>query len=197
MSPIFKGGRRKAEGERVHFLPPLRLFVGSAGFTLIELMITIVLTSILLGAIYLVYDTGFRTTYQQWTRTGAKGEVGRVMINMGNETRQATSLTAATATSFTFTLDSDNNGLNETVQYTWGGVAGNPLNRVQSVPAPAFTQLLVNSVNSASFTYFDVNNNLLGFPVTASQVRLVSLDLTVLDKDETFELRSKFQLRDL
>ena len=174
-----------------------RISRSNEGFTLMELMITIVVTSILLGAIYLVYDTGFRTTYQQWTRTGAKGEVGRAMINMGNELRQATSVTSAAATDVTFTVDWDNNGSDETVQYTWGGAAGNPLNRVQSAPAPAYTQLVVNSVNSASFTYFDVNNNLLGFPVTASQVRLVSLDLTVLDKNETFELRSKFRLRDL
>ncbi len=168
-----------------------------AGFTLIELAISIVLISILLGAIYLVYDAGFRTTYQQWTRTGVKGEVGRAMITIGNDLRQAASVTSATETEVTFTVDADGNGVDETVQYTWGGVAGDPLNRVQSAPAPSYTNLEVSSVNSLAFSYYDATNTLLSFPVTASQVRRVVLDITVLDKQENFELRTSFRLRNL
>ena len=168
-----------------------------SGLTLLELIITLVLVSVLTGAIYAVYDTGFRTFYTQNTRSGVKGETGRLFLNVAGELRQATSVTSAQAASVTFTLDSDSNGLDETLQYTWSGTAGAPLNRVASSPAPSYTIPVVSSVTSAAFSYYDSNDNLLSFPVTASQVRLVAVDLTVTDKDETFHLISKARLRNL
>lgn len=162
------------------------------GFTLIELLITVVLVSILLGSIWMVYDVGFRTFHTQMVRTSAKGEVGRLFINIAGELRQATSITGAQATNLSFTLDSDNNGIDETLQYAWSAVAGEPLNRISSVTTP-----VVNSVNSLAFSYYDANNNLLSFPVTPSQVRLVAIDISVTDKEETFHLRSNIELRNL
>lgn len=162
------------------------------GFTLIELLITVVLVSILLGAVWMVYSVGFKTFYTQRTRTGVRAEVGRTFINIAGELRQATSITGAQATNLSFTLDSDNNGIDEMLQYTWSAVAGEPLNRISSV-----TTSVVNSVNSLTFSYYDANNNLLSFPVTPSQVRLVAIDIIVTDKDETFHLRSNIELRNL
>jgi len=162
------------------------------GFTLIELLITIVLVSILLGSIWVVYSVGSKTFYTQWTRTGVKGQAGRTFINIAGELRQATSITGAQATNLSFTLDSDNNGIARTLQYTWSGVVGEPLNRISSVTTPA-----VDSVNSLAFSYYDENNNLLSFPVTPSQVRLVAIDISVTDKEETFHLRSNIELRNL
>lgn len=162
------------------------------GFTLIELLITIVLVSILLGSIWMVYSVGFKTFYTQGTRTGIKGEVGRVLINVSQELRQATSVASAQAASLSFTLDSDNNGIDETLQYTWSGVVGEPLNRISSITTPA-----VDSVNSLAFSYYDENNNLLSFPVVPSQVRLVAIDIIATDKEETFHLQSNIDLRNL
>ncbi len=188
---------RKVKENRIKkkFLTPKKLPL--VGLTLLELLITLALISILLGAIWLVFYSGSRVFYNQWSRIGIKGEASRVFFNISQELRKATSVVSATQTSFSFTLDSDNNGVDETLQYAWSGTAGTPLNRILVLPAPSFTIPVVKSVNSLAFSYYDANNNLLSFPVTTSQVKLVAIDLTVVDRDETFNLRSKERLRNL
>ena len=166
--------------------------IANHGFAVIELLITVLLVSILLGAIWMVYSVGFKTFYTQWTRTGIKGQVGRTFINIAGELRQATSVTVTQQANLNFSADNDNNGIDETVQYIWSGVAGEPLQRISSVTTP-----VVDSVNSLAFSYYDANNNLLSFPVTPSHVRLVAIDIIVTDKEETFHLRSNMELRNL
>ncbi len=162
------------------------------GLTLIELLITLVLMFALVGVLWGVFNTGLTTTVTESLRSSIKGESGRGIVRMGNELRQTLSVTTAQATDITFTADTDNDGVAESIQYTWGGTAGNPLNRVASTTFP-----LVNSVNSLAFSYFDSNNNLLSFPVTASQVRVVRVDITAKSQDETFQTRSQYRLRNL
>ncbi len=162
------------------------------GLTLIELLITLVLMFALVGVLWGVFNTGLTTTVTESLRSSIKGESGRGIIRMGNELRQALSVTTAQATNLTFTADTDNDGVAESIQYTWGGTAGNPLNRVASTTFP-----LVNSVNSLAFSYYDSNNNLLSFPVTASQVRVVGVNITAKSQDETFQTRSEYRLRNL
>lgn len=169
-----------------------RIYNRKAGLTLLEVLITVVLISILLSAIWMVYKAGFGTFYAQWTRTGIKGELGRALITASQELRQAASVTDAQARSLSFTLDTDDNGVDETIQYIWSGTTGEALNRISSS-----TTALVNSINTLAFSYYDANNNLLSFPVTALQVRLVAMDITVSSKDETFSLRLDVRLRNL
>jgi hypothetical protein len=153
---------------------------------------SIVLVSILLGAIWIVYNTSLKIFYTQGIRMSIKGEVGRLFINMAKELYQATSMISAQERSFTFTADTDSNGVDETVEYIWSGIRGEPLNRISDTTSP-----VVNSVSSLRFSYYDVNNNLLSFPVNASEVRLVAIEITVTDKDEIFSMRSRVRLRGL
>jgi len=164
----------------------------STGMTLIELLITMVLMFALVAVIWGVFNTGFTTTATESLRTSLKGDSGRGFIKMGREFRKALSVTSAQATGLTFTADTDNDGIEETIQYTWNGTAGQPLNRVSGG-----TQPLVNSVSVLSFSYYDSNHNLLSFPVTASQVKSVGADITVADEDESFRLRSEYRFRNL
>lgn len=166
--------------------------LSSRGLTLIELMLTLVLVFALAAAIWMSYQTGFDIFYDQHTRTGGKGEVGRGLVRMAEELRHATSLTSAEQTAFTFTADTDDNGVDESIQYTWSGVVGEALRRIDASTTP-----LVNSVSSLAFSYYDASNNLLSFPVTASLVKVVSFDLTVTSGDEVFQLRSRARLRNL
>ena len=163
------------------------------GFTLIELIITVVLVVILVGTLWMVFYAGFSTFYNQDTRIRLKGEAGRAFIGLEKELREATSVTSAAAADLTFTLDTDDNGVDETVQYVWSGTAGTALNRVSG----GATTPVVSKVNSLALSYYNSADALLSFPVTASQVRAVAVDLTAADGDETFQLRSRMRLRNL
>ncbi len=160
-----------------------------------ETMITLVLVSFLIIALSTMYLGGFKVAYSQIKRGGVKGEVGRTFINMAQELRQATSITTAQGANLIFTLDSDSNGVDETVRYTWGMVAGNLFNRIQVSPLPSYTTPVVNSVQNLSFSYFGVSNNPLNPPVIAAQIRAVTVNITVTDGDETFQLRTEIKLR--
>ncbi len=171
------------------------------GFTVIELVISVFLVAALLGAAVMVYNFGFDVSYSQWKRTGIKGEVSRTLASLSAELRRATSLVSGQALerSIRFTIDTDGNGSEETIQYTWDNTAGNPLERTltSTVPVVNSTDTAVNSVDSMAFSYYDQNDNLLSFPVTASQARAVAVTITVTDGDETFTLRSKVKLRNI
>lgn len=166
-----------------------------SGLTLLELLISMVLISILLGSIWLVFHSSSKLFYGTWRRGSVKGEVSRALINLSQELRQATSVTSATATSLTFTLDSDSNGVDETLQYTWSGTAGTVLNRILVSPAPSYTTPVVNSVTTLAFSYYNSSNTLLGFPVTLSQLRRVDVSITAVNGDEVVTLRSADKLR--
>lgn len=171
MSPIFKALKRQ-------------------GLTLIEMIITIVLFTFLLSAVSTIYHSIFKPYYSQEKRAGIKAEAARSLWKLAADLRQATSLTTAQATNLTLKMDTDNNGVDETIQYTWSGVAGDSLDRVADVTTP-----LVNSIDSLEFSYYDANSNELSSPVSISQVRMVAVDLTTKSGDETFQLRSQTRLR--
>lgn len=163
------------------------------GLTLIELLISVLLISAMLIAVWAIYSTGFKVFYNQISRYDIKDQSALAFITMTNELHEASSITAATAASVTFTADINDDGVNETIQYTWSGTAGDPLNRVVG----AATNTLVRSVNSVAFSYYNTDNVLLSFPVTLANVHLAAVDLTAVTGDETFHLRTKIQLRTL
>lgn len=160
------------------------------GLTLIELLISVLLISTMLGTVWAIYHTGFTVFYNQLSRYDIKGETSLAFMTMTGELHQALSVTAATATSITFTADLDSNGVNETIQYTWSGVAGAPLNRVVGTA----TRTLVHSVQDLMFSYYNTNNVLLSVPITVADVHLVAVDATAVKGNETFHLRTKIFL---
>lgn len=169
-----------------------RIYKTGQGLTLIEVIITLVFLSLLLGAIWLIFDSVLRPFYSQEKRTDIKEEAGLSFYQLAQDLRQATSVTNAQQTNVTFTADIDDDGDDDTVQYDWSGTADAPLQRIADVTLP-----LVSSVNSLSFSYYNASDVLLSSPVTASQVRAVAVDLTTSTQNETFELRSRTRLRNL
>jgi len=162
------------------------------GLTLIELLISVMLISAMLGAVWAIYSTGSKVFYGQLSRYDIKDETSLAFVTMTKELHQASSVTAATATSVTFTADIDSDGANETIQYTWSNVVGAPLNRVAD---DSVTRILIRSVQSIAFTYYNTNNVLLSVPVTLANVHLAAIDAIAVKGDETFHLRTKIFLQ--
>lgn len=174
----------------------------SKGLTLIELLISILLISAMLGAIWAIYHTGQSVFYSQYSRENIKSEAANAFYTMTNELHQAISITAATETSLTIKIDLNNDGIIETVIYSWSGVAGAPLNRNDGTN----TRKLVRSVNNTVgnldptknlFCYYGTSNASLGSSPSVSQVKLVAINLYTYDTSgsERFHLRTKVQLR--
>lgn len=157
-----------------------------------ELIITLVFLSIFLGATSMIYNSMFKPYFSQEKRTGIKADMVKSLPTFSQELRQATAVNSAQAASISFNADLDGDGVDETIQYSWSGISGAPLQRIADVTIPT-----VQSVSSLTFSYFDADNNLLSIPVTVSQVRVVALNLTGISQDETFQLRSQTRLRNL
>lgn len=145
----------------------------------------------MLGAVWVIYTTGFKVFHGQLSRYDIKSETSLAFITMTRELHQASSITSATPTSVTFTADLDSDGVAETIQYVWGGASGAPLNRI----AGAATKTMIRSVRSIAFTYYNTNNILLSVPVTPANVHLVAVDVVAFKGDETFHLRTKIFLQ--
>ncbi|KPK40937.1 MAG: hypothetical protein AMJ78_06660 [Omnitrophica WOR_2 bacterium SM23_29] len=161
------------------------------GFTLIELILVTILISILLGAITATYVVGLRAWDVGILHGGIKKEASYSLRIMSEELRQATSITSANQNDVTFVADLDGNGIDDTITYSWSGVVGENLNKVQS----ATTISLAKDVESAQFQYYDANNNLLSPPVTASSVRVVEITLRLKKEDESIRYIAKFRSR--
>lgn len=165
----------------------------SDGFTLIELILVIALLSILLGAIGFTFVVGLRAWDTGILSGGIKKEASYSLRIITEELKQATSITTAGLNSVTFIADLDNNGVAETISYTWSGVAGANLSRIEG----AVTTVLARNVQNAQFQYYDANNTLLGPPpaVTASLVRVVELTLQLQRESETLQYLVKIRPR--
>lgn len=162
------------------------------GLTLIELIIAVGLISILIGAVWVIYGVGLNAFGAYWARAGIKTEVGRAFINIARELRQATSVIDAKERNLRFSVDTDDDGIDEIIQYNWSGLRGAPLNRISKG-----TIAVAGSVDKLLFSFYGVNNNFLISPINASQVKLAALDLIVVDKNEIFHLRLQTDLRNI
>lgn len=180
-------------GKAMRFLARLWRARNDRGFTLLELIVTIALVGAMVLSLGLLFNANFKVFYNQTGRSDIKGKAGRALETWSNELRQAASLTAATVSSVTITLDTDADGDDDTIQYTWGGASGNPFNRISG----GVTTPIINSVSSAAFSCYDSTGALLSFPVTLSQVKSIAVTVTATSDRETFTLRSQTTLRNL
>lgn len=164
-------------------------------FTLMELLITLILLFILTGTVVFVYLGGMKAVDSEFDRSDIQGEAGRALWQMSQELRQAASLSKARVKQLIFNLDADDDGVEETVRYYWAGSSGDPLERTQSAPEPAFTIAVIPSVQSLSFTYARAPGEPATFPVPPDEVQIVTIDVTALEGKETFHLRTNVELR--
>jgi prepilin-type N-terminal cleavage/methylation domain-containing protein len=164
------------------------LRVNPNGFTLIEVMITMAISSVALAAIYGVFissSQSYRTQEgvvdaQQRARVGLDFMVRNIrMAGLNPMGTAAAGIEVATATNIRFTADMDMDGIidnarEERLTYTWDGV--DQLSRIRyEGTASASPQPLINMVSAMTFTYLDANG-----VVTANlpDIRSVTISIT-------------------
>ncbi|MFA6077194.1 MAG: prepilin-type N-terminal cleavage/methylation domain-containing protein [Candidatus Paceibacterota bacterium] len=170
------------------------------GFTLIEILVSVAIFAVIIGVLTLfsrnvwIYNTFISSGFNN-------SDVGRQLLKtMVSEIRTASTadtgayiISAATASSFTFYSDIDNDGLKEKVRYFLTGTTlqkgvikptGSPLT-YNALNENIST--LANNITSASiFDYYDKNYDgttaPLTFPVDIPAIRLIKIIIT-MDQD--------------
>ena len=175
-------------------------FKDKRGFSLIELLITLVIMSVISLAIYGVFSVSSRTYTTQGVTADVQQSVRAAMEVMLQDIRMAGldptasgnfGIESAEATKLRFTSDSIDAGLgdfngvledtnSERITYV---LQGTQLNQIlYEITASENSQPLISDVQNLTFTYFDADGNDLGSPVPALQladIRTINVSITV------------------
>lgn len=107
-----------------------------AGFTLVEMMVSLAIMSIVVGALGSVIVIATKAI-PQGRGNDASLAVGLGLDGLAGELRYATAVTALTPTAVTFTVaDRNGDASQETIRYEWSGTAGAPLLRTYNGGTP-------------------------------------------------------------
>jgi type IV pilus assembly protein PilW len=153
-----------------------------AGFTLIEMLVTLLIISIISGSAYSVFMSLNRSYTTQSVASGVQQRVRAAIDYMIRDIRIAgldplrtagAGIISATATTLQFTadknLDGDVNDAGEDITYN---VTGGSLQLTDDQG----TEVLTGNVSNFSFVYFDQNG---AVTTKAADVRLVEISMTL------------------
>lgn len=166
------------------------LRVNPNGFTLIEVMITLAISGIVMGAIYGVFIS---SSYSHRTQEGAADAQQRARAGLDFMVRNIrmagldplgsaiAGIENATATNIRFTADLDMNGAidnpnnQERLTYAYDGVNQTIDRILYEGTASESSQTLIDMVSAMTFTYLDANGN-----ATANlpDIRAVTISIT-------------------
>jgi len=111
---------------------------GRGGFTLVEMVVSMVILAILIGVLGSVATLTARATNERGLPTTQLAEGAEVIDRMSGELRTALSFGERTSRAVTFTVpDRDGDGAPETLRYAWSGTPGDPLTRSVNGAVPA------------------------------------------------------------
>jgi Tfp pilus assembly protein PilW len=161
----------------------LKTFRAESGFSLAELLVACAMVGVVLAGTFVALQSG-ESAFQYSTGKVEVQQNARVALDrMMRELRTGSAVTAATATSISFTYTDDTNTA-VTVTYS---LAGNSLQRNQTNPVPAAPQpeTLIGGVNTLALVYYDNNN---AVTTTVANVRVV--DVRLITQSETTGLAS-------
>jgi prepilin-type N-terminal cleavage/methylation domain-containing protein len=175
-------------------------FKDKRGFSLIELLVTLVIMSVVSLAIYSVFSVSSRTYTTQGVTADVQQSVRAAMEVMVQDIRTAGldptasgnfGIELAEATKLRFTSDSIDAGLgdfngvlddtnSERITYVLQGIELNQI--LYETTASENSQPLISDMQNLTFTYFDADGNDLGSPVPALQladIRTINVSITV------------------
>lgn len=132
--------------------PPVR---SRAGYTLIELVISLASATVLMAGLASAIYVSVRATDSSFTPAGAAIDASAAVTELRAELEFAIEFTTLTSTTIEFTSpDRDSDGDEEEIRYQWSGVSGDSLTRQYNSSTPAVIAENVTdfsvSVNDAS-----------------------------------------------
>ena len=149
-------------------------------FTLVETMVTVLIFSFLIAAIFAVMNTGRLSWFTGDTSVELRQEIIKAYMTMEREIRQTrpsqTDLTVNTTTNaVTFTLpvdlDADGTVLDTVGQVEWSGNITYALNGTNITrTAVGVTTVLGRNINSLEFTLLQVPLNSIQIDISAQKV---------------------------
>lgn len=170
-----------------------------SGFTLVEILVTMAIFSIILGAIGLFARDTFYYNNIFSNSLISYDEAKKILQPVASEIRSASqsslgaySVESAGDNSFVFFTDTNSDGLKERIRYFLSGTTlkrgviyptGSPLQYVSA--SEIITDVITNLTNGSTpiFTYYDTdyngNTSPLSQPVSIPSVRLVKITLTI------------------
>lgn len=183
------------------FFPCLKLNESKSGFTLIEVLLTVVIFSIISMAAFSLISSYNKTSDLIAVQLALQSDGRNSLSQMVNDIRRtnegsngAFAIDSATASSFIFYSNIDADSYFEKIEYF---ISGNELRK--SVTKPSGSPLIYNPVNKITtvlsskianntaplFDYYDNtyagSGNALGLPVNITAIRFVKINLILDD----------------
>jgi type IV pilus assembly protein PilW len=164
--------------------------LGSAGFTLVEVLMCIAILSVLFGTVYRTFDTFSRSYVNENVKAGVqqKSRIGIDLLARDIRLAGLNPLGTSNAgfnpantgsASIQFTADLNYDGdLDDPFEDIIYALSGNLLQQTADLGSGPVTATLLDNVTALTFTYLDQANNLLPEPVATDQIRTVIISLT-------------------
>ena len=165
--------------------------LGTAGFTLIEVLMCIAILSVLFGTIYRTFDTFNRSYANENVKAGVQ-QKSRIGIDLLARDIRLAGLdplgtsnagfnpanTSSASIQFTADLNYDGN-LDDPFEDIIYALNGNLLQQTTDLGSGPVTATLLDNVTALTFNYLDQADNLLPEPVATDQIRTVIISLTM------------------
>ena len=165
--------------------------LGTAGFTLIEVLMCIAILSVLFGTIYRTFDTFNRSYANENVKAGVQ-QKSRIGIDLLARDIRLAGLdplgtsnagfnpanTSSASIQFTADLNYDGN-LDDPFEDIIYALNGNLLQQTADLGSGPVTATLLDNVTALTFNYLDQADNLLPEPVATDQIRTVIISLTM------------------
>ena len=165
--------------------------LGTAGFTLIEVLMCIAILSVLFGTIYRTFDTFNRSYANENVKAGVQ-QKSRIGIDLLARDIRLAGLdplgtsnagfnptnTSSASIQFTADLNYDGN-LDDPFEDIIYALNGNLLQQTADLGSGPVTATLLDNVTALAFIYLDQANNLLPEPVATDEIRTVIISLTM------------------
>ena len=162
-----------------------------AGFTLVEVLISIAILSILFGTIYRTFDIFNRSYTSENVKAGVQQKTRIGIDLMARDIRLAGldplgsanagfNPAATDSTSIQFTADLNYDGdLNDPFEDIRYALNGNLLEQTSDLGAGMVSATLLDNVIGLTFTYLDATDTLLAEPIPTDEIRTVLISLTM------------------